>query len=270
MTACVNAIVLILTTHARAAGDDTLRTTVVDTLPAEARLASAVARYLEGDVAAARTELQALLANGPSLPPEVRSEALAYLGDILYSEQGAEASRSVFEALLREAPDYRLDPYAHPAPVCAWVEQVARDLQARAVVIVPPVLATSPPPSPPRFTYDVLIPGGFHALRTGKPVLGASLAVVQTASAVVSIATRASIEAAFATQELRLTGEQDVAQPEAAATERLIWINRAAATAGWLAWGVPVAVEVARWSSGGNATASVRVTPGGVSVAGAF
>ncbi len=264
-------MLLVLTTSARAAGDDAPVAPVVDTVPAQApaeRLASAVARYLEGDVAAARTELQALLASGPSLPPEIRREALAYLGDILYSEQGAEASRSVFEALLREAPDYRLDPYAHPAPVCAWVEQVARDLQARAVVIVPPVLDPSPPP--PRFAYDVLLPGGFHALRTGKPVLGASLAVVQTASAVVSIATRASIEAAFATQELRLTGEQDVAQPEAAATERLIWINRAAATAGWLAWGVPVAVELARWSSGGNATASVRVTPGGVSVVGAF
>ena len=270
MPASLSVILLLLTTSARAAGDDAPATPVVDPSPAEApaaRLASSVARYLEGDVAAARTDLQALLATGPSLPPEIRREALAYLGDILYSEQGAEASRSVFEALLREAPDYRLDPYAHPAAVCAWVEQVARDLQARAVVVVPPVL---PPPPTRRFAYDVLLPGGFHALRTGKPVLGASLAVVQTASAVVSIATRAAIEDAFATQDLRLTGEQDVAQPEASATERLIWINRAAATAGWLAWGVPVAVELARWSSGSDATAAVRLAPGGVSVAGTF
>ena len=227
----------------------------------EERLARATDAYLQGDAARARALLQTLLADGPSLPALVRREALAYLGDILYSEQGAEASRSVFESLLRESPDYRMDPYVHPAPVCAWVETVRADVRSRvapgaAVVVAGPVDARAAPT--PAFPVEALLPGGVHLFRAGRPRAGSALAALQLGGFVLSAVTRARIDDAFASRE---------DDPDAVA--RLVWVNRGAAAVAWVAWGVPAAVEIVRWS-GGRRAAAVRVEAGAMRVEGTF
>ncbi|HND33599.1 MAG TPA: hypothetical protein PLA94_26550, partial [Myxococcota bacterium] len=58
--------------------------------PTEARqkLQEAVQHYLDGDATGARQMLSVLLGFGPDLEVNVRKEALVWLADILYSEEG--------------------------------------------------------------------------------------------------------------------------------------------------------------------------------------
>ncbi|MEN9787476.1 MAG: hypothetical protein RLZZ299_2740 [Pseudomonadota bacterium] len=215
---------------------------------ARARLHEATARYLQGAPAEARVLLQAVLADGPSLPADVRQEALATLGDILFSEQGPEASRGVFLALLREAPAYRLDPFVHPPAVCAQVEQIRAELAAAATP--PPVAAATPSPAPP-FPWAALVPGGAHAFASGRIAQGATIAAVQTAGLVVSVWTHAAIGTAFNDQP----DDKD-------SVVRTIWLNRVSATAAWLAWGVPLAIETVAWRERRNAAREAPDAPG--------
>ncbi len=224
---------------------------------ARAQLDAAIQLYLQGAPQEARAHLQTVLARGPALPTSVRVDALAYLGDILYSEQGPEASRSVFQALLREAPDYRLDPFAHPAVVCAWLETVRADLRAAALPRPPAAPARAP------FPTLALLPGGVHAFAAGRTVEGATLATLQATGLVVSIVTRASIDRAFQEKP----DDKD-------AVVRTIWWNRGSVALGWGAWAIPLAVETVRWQRAGARTATVglsaTVSPNGIALRGSF
>jgi hypothetical protein len=224
---------------------------------ARAELDAAIQLYLQGAPQQARARLQAVLARGPALPTSVRADALAYLGDILYSEQGPEASRSVFQALLREAPEYRLDPFAHPAVVCGWLETVRADLRAAALPRAPL------PPARPPFPALALLPGGVHAFAAGRTVEGATLATLQATGLVVSIVTRASIDRAFQEQP-----------DDKEAVVRTIGWNRASVALGWSAWALPLAVETVRWQRAGVQTpkgsVSATVSPTGVALRGTF
>ncbi len=212
---------------------------------ARARLQDATTRYLQGAPAEARVLLQAVLAEGPDLPADVRQEALATLGDILFSEQGPEASRGVFLALLREAPAYRLDPFVHPPAVCAQLELIRADLASASVP--PPATPTAPPPP---FPWTALLPGGANAFGSGRRVEGATIALVQAAGLVASVWSKAAIETAFVEQP----DDKD-------SVARTIWLNRASATAAWLAWGVPLAIETVAWR---ERRAAARPTPANV------
>jgi hypothetical protein len=79
-----------------------------------------------------------------------------------------------------------------------------------------------------------------------------------------------AIEDAFAKRDLAQTGGEDVALPEREDIARLVWINRGAATVGWLAWGLPATVELARWSSSRSRQTSLQVDPTGVALRGSF
>ena len=221
------------------------------------QLDAAIQLYLQGAPQEAKAQLQSVLARGPALPTDVRADALAYLGDILYSEQGPEASRSVFQALLREAPDYRLDPFAHPAVVCAWLETVRADLRAAALPR-PPTVPTRPP-----FPALALLPGGVHAFAAGRTIEGATLATLQATGLVVSIVTRASIDRAF----------QEKPSDKDAVVRTIGW-NRASVALGWSAWAIPLAIETVRWQRSGPRAPSVgvsaTVSPGALTLHGSF
>jgi hypothetical protein len=176
----------------------------------------------------------------------------------------------VFEALLREAPEYRMDPYVHPPAVCAWVEVLRGEARARSVAsMARPLTPDGPPVSqareastavalPRTFPVAALVPGGVHLFRAGRPWAGATLASVQLGGLAVSVVTRARIDDAFATRS---------DDPDTVA--RWVWINRGAATAAWLAWGVPAVVELARWSGTAGGT-RIGAGPSGVRVDGTF
>ena len=190
-------LALLLAAVSRAAGDDAPASpnepvVAVDPPPAPppdaaAMVDAAVAEYLAGRPAEARARLQGVLAIGPDLPPAVRRRALAYLGDILYSEEGPTASKSVFDALLREDPTFRLDPFEHPADVCRYVDQL-RD-PVRLPVEPPPVT----PRPPPRYPVALLMPGGVPYFRDGRTGAGVAVASVQAVTLAGSFVTYALV-----------------------------------------------------------------------------
>ncbi len=224
-------------------------------LDAPRRLEIALEAYQAGDPGAARDRLTELLADGPALPPAVRQEALAYLGDILYFEEGSEAARNTFLALLSEAPAYTLDAFRHPPEVCSYFEQVRASL-APALPDPKP-----PPPRAPRWPARVLIPGGIMYFENGQTNAGLLVGGLQLAGASVTWATY-----------LRLTRTADGAEggvddPDAWLTTRRV--NWVAGAVGTLAYVTPIVVETVLWSRE-RAAFRATLTPTGVEVEGRF
>jgi hypothetical protein len=211
-----------------------------------AMLDDAIATYLGGDPAGARDELRRVLATGPSLPPDIRNRALAYLGDILYSEEGPAAARDVFESLLLEAPDYQMDPFEHPPEVCRYFEELRGAVQPQ-----------KPPPLPrdrEKWPALVLVPGGTYYFSKGQPVPGAIFGGLQVGGAAVSFATYLTISSAFNTNH---------AASDFQNVDRLIAVNRVAAGVGWLSYALPIVIETAAWDRRQRTLAvSLSVSPG--------
>jgi hypothetical protein len=231
-----------------------------EVVDARARLADAIQRYLAGDTPGARDELRALLAEGPTLPPDVRREAMAYLGDLLYAEQGEGAAKPIFESLLAEAPNFPMDPFKHPPEVCGYFEDLR---EARRVALLPvPV----PTPEPTPFPLLALAPGGVHWFVDGKPLVGTLVLVAQAGTAAASIVTYAEIQ-----DELKSLPDGDFPEggnERRAEFERLVWVNRAASTAFWVAYAAPVIVETTAW--GAARQVRLQVGPSSVAVTGTF
>lgn len=220
-------------------------------LDPEARLAGAIRLYLAGDPAAARTELQGVLAVGPALDPTLRRKAMAYLGDILYAEQGPEASRSTFESLLAESPDFVMDPFEHPPEVCAYFE----DLRRRTVTIAPPT-----PPTAEKWPWQVMLPGGAYYFTEGRPLPGVVFGTLQLAGLGVSVVTYV---------QLRDDYREELGRGELDDFNRLVAINRAAAAVGWVSYVLPLAIETTSWTQR-RARVAVTVSPSTVTFTGSF
>jgi hypothetical protein len=223
---------------------------------ARAEVERAARLYAEGDPAQARALLQALLAAGTDLPSALRAEALAWLGDILYGEDGASAAAGVFRTLLDEAPTWRMDPYVHPPEVCAFFADLQRERERPVVTEPPPVVR---PERIEPFSAAVFVPGGYLQFRRGRVVSGVTVATVQAASLGVS-----------AWMYLQLSGAADVEQrsDEASARRDLQFANWTVAGVGWLAYLVPIAVEASR--AGSAPPLRVAFGPAAVRVTGAF
>ncbi len=207
---------------------------------AEARekLQAAVQHYLDGDAARARQMLSTLLGFGPDLEVNVRKEALVWLADILYSEEGEKAARNALEALLSEDPDYTLDSFAHPPELSRFFEQMKAE--RKTVENVPP-----PPPPPPKlrpFPLLVFLPGGVYYYVNGQPWVGVTLSTVQVASVAGSAALFVQLSELPA--EVEPTDEDQVNRARG-----LRALNWTIATAGWLSLAVPILVESGRWGT---------------------
>ena len=206
---------------------------------ARQKLQEAVQHYLDGDATRARQMLSTLLGFGPDLEVNVRKEALVWLADILYSEEGDKAARNALEALLSEDPDYTLDSFAHPPELSRFFEQMKAE---RKVVVTP----TPPPPPPPQklrpFPLLVFLPGGVYYYVNGKPWVGATLTTVQVASVAGSAALFVQLSELPA--EVEPTEEDQVGRAQS-----LRALNWTLATAGWLSFAVPILVETGRWGT---------------------
>ncbi|MFZ5479210.1 MAG: tetratricopeptide repeat protein [Myxococcota bacterium] len=226
---------------------------------ARGRLAEAIQLYLAGDSAGARAGLTDLLAAGPTLPPDVRQEALAYLGDLYYTQEDASKARPIFESLLAEAPDFPMDPFKHPPEVCGYFEDLR---EARRAALRPPVLP--PPPVKVPYPWLALAPGGVHWFADGKPLVGTIVLVTQAGTAAASIVTYGEVQAQ------RKRHDPDFYGDEEARTEfaQLLWLNRAAGAAFWVAWATPAIVETTSW--GRAQKVSLQVGPTSVAVTGSF
>lgn len=230
-------------------------------LSPEQQLEAAVSDYLEGRPAEARAGLQAVIAVGPELPVAVRRRAMAFLGDILYSEEGPEASRSVFEALLREDPSFRLDPYEHPVEVCRYVASLRPTPSAPAQVPVPVVPPPSAPAPAPPFPALAFVPGGAVYFESGRPGVGVAVAGIQTATVATSVVTFAMLADAYGRVQ-----EDDAGDESRFAG--LYVANRVSTVAAWAALVVPPLLETARW--GRLRAVELRATPAGVEARGTF
>lgn len=219
---------------------------------AEAQLASAIRAYAQGDIDGARAQLQALLAAGPNLPPKVRTSALAYLGDVLYSEEGAEAARPILSALLDEAPGFVMDPFEHPEPVCRYFDTLRA---ARASATVTATWTRGPPP------YWSLVPGGLHWYAQDEIATGMAITLTQAGLLVGNVvlyqtlATRPKVD------------PDDPDEDNAYQAHRLA--NNMAAGAFIASLLVPPAIEFARWSTE-RPPVGVSVGPGALLVHGSF
>lgn len=226
------------------------------TPPGDARteLDAAIQAFLDGDTADAKTRLQGLLARGPELEAPIRRDALAYLGDILFTEDGAPAARNVLEALLDEDGEYRMDPIKHPPEVCAFFE----DLRLSRIPVAPP-LKIEPPKRRP-FPYLALLPGGVYYYTDHKPVTGVVVGGLQLGALVTNVVLYSQI------QNHALVPRDD---PDAEAEfNRLVAGADIAAAAAWLSWIVPATVEVGRWAT--PTRVQVGVGPGSVVLTGQF
>ncbi|MDP2311621.1 MAG: tetratricopeptide repeat protein [Pseudomonadota bacterium] len=226
-------------------------------------LSHAIQQYLAGDAAAARAELQVLLAQGPSLAPEVRREALLWLGDLLYAEGGPDAARNVFESLLGEAPDYPIDRFAHSPEVVAFFEGL------RATVVAkPPPRPPELDPEPTPWPWTVLLPGGVGYFIDKKPLAGAIVGGLQVAGFTVSVATYLELRDSYP-GDYPNPAQFPEEHPEALDTFRTLeTVNRVSVAAAALAYLVPIPIETGVWA--GRRRVTMYVGPTSVAFSGRF
>lgn len=261
-------VVLALVESAAATEGPAAEAPPADAPPAEAApevdprqaLDAAVALYAEGSTVAARVRIQEILALGPSLDSAVRVDALAWLGDILFVEQGLDAAREPFAALLAEDPDYHLDRFTHADAVVDAFEQVRASL--RPPVTVPPPLVR-PDPSP--WPWLCLVPGGAVYYPQKRVGVGLAFGGAQALGFGASLWSRVEMQ-----QVQKRASDVRENDPEVERLQgqydRLKAVNVAAVVVGWGAYLTPVVWETSRW----GATATVGVGPGGVRVGGRF
>lgn len=231
--------------------DDDGTPTSMTRLPSDPReaLAVAITSWQDGLPGLAKDQLQAILAIGPKLDPEVRSDTLAYLGDILLSEGGAAPARSTFETLLDGDPDYVMDPLQHAPEVCSFFEDLRL---ARA--------SAAGKRSRRPFPWLALVPGGLYYYTAHKPVLGVVVGGLQVSALVANVVMYSQL------QSTDLIQRDDVAGGEA--FTRLTVATDVTAGVAWLSWIVPASVEVTRWATPPPVT--VGVGPGTVQLTATF
>lgn len=224
-----------------------------------AALGHAIQQYLAGNAPEARTELQVLLARGPSLAPEVRREAMLWLGDLLFAEGGPDAARNVFETLLSEAPRYPIDRFAHAPEVVAFFESLRAPMLARPV--------EPQPRAPEPWPWMVLLPGGIGFFVDEKPLAGAVVGGLQAASLGLSIATYVELQRTYPDGGQFM--EEDPERLEKLATfKTLVTVNRVSVSAAALAYLLPIPIETGVWA--GRRRLTMYVGPTTVTFAGQF
>lgn len=223
----------------------------------EARLESARFAYAQGRTSEARDQLRDLLSDGPALPAPVRQDALAYLGDILFSEEGQSAAEPFFRALLDEAPRYMMDPLQHPDEVSRYFETLRPRTQPFDVTVVKPTLPPPPEPAP----WLALAPGGVYYFAHGKAGTGVTIAGIQAALLVSNLVLITQVRELDAVH----SGTDEVSEWRA-----LELATDLTAGAFYFSLVLPPAIEFGRWGVDRPPPPRLGVGPGGVSLSGTF
>ena len=204
----------------------------------------------------ARARLREILSEGRNLPDAVRQDALAYLGDILFSEDGASAADPFFRSLLDEAPRYVMDPLQHPDEVARHFESLRpRSAPIDVLVVRPPPSAPTPPP------WLALAPGGVYYFAQGKPGTGAAVAASQATLLVGNF---------ILIGQLRDLGNVHAGTDEEADWRALELASNLTAGAFYLSLLLPPAIEFGGWDIARRSVARVAIAPGAVTVTGSF
>lgn len=171
---------------------------------AEERLDQAVRAYQQGRPEEARVALASLV-NDPDLSDrELRQQARVYLGEVLYVQGQEDAAFKVFEIVLLEDPDYRVDPFRHPPDVCGFFEVV----RASTTALAPrPNLAQPLPTRPPASAWAGF---GVYQRAHGDRRLANTLLIGQTALGLASAGGYAWI-----TSQRHYSGQAELARLQA-------------------------------------------------------
>lgn len=136
-------------------------------------LDDAVRSYMEGAYDDSQNKLATILNSPEVTDRETRIKALTFLGEVLYVSGKSEAAWDAYQNLLREYPDYTLDPFVHPPDVVAFFNTV----RAATVSLRPsPVVIPTEPPAFPRVG---LLPFGIYQFTHDEPIRGSLLAAGQ-------------------------------------------------------------------------------------------
>lgn len=215
--------------------------------------------YLAGETSQARRVLLAVLVDRETLSPADRQDALAWLGDIQFAEQGITAAKSVMANLLAENLDYAMDPVQHPPEFCDAFEGLRADLRAAA----PRLVAKHPYP------WELGLPFGIGYFIDAKPLPGVVFGTLQAGGLVASIATRVRMSTMKTSGDPPGIDELDEEATKEFLTARSV--NLTSVCIGWGAWGIPFIVETARWSgSRGPRVTQIELRGNGLGVAGTF
>lgn len=158
-------------------------------LTAASPLEPAQAAYQSGELAQARTQLEALLYPLRLEGEVLESEAHLLLAATYHAQE--DASRAEHEAVLGLAArqDTKLDPLLYPPDFIAFVERVRTVHRERIAALAAerhrPILVPSPAPTPPSKGW-YLVPFGVGHFQHGRTTRGTVLAITQGTCAAVS------------------------------------------------------------------------------------
>ncbi|MFN7143224.1 MAG: hypothetical protein ACK4YP_05565, partial [Myxococcota bacterium] len=173
-------------------------------------------------------------------------------------------ARNVFEALLSEAPNYPIDPFAHSPEVVAFFEEVRRSLAEPPPPLPPDEPLELPEPRREPWPWRAAVPGGVGYFIDGKPVAGTVAGGLQLAGLGLSVATYIQLRESYPNG-----GEFPEENPGALEEWRtLLWVNRGAVAVAWLSYLTPLVVETGGWA--GKRRLSVAVGPTTVTFSGRF
>lgn len=225
--------------------------------PASHRIDAAVSLYLAGETAQARRILQGVLVDGGTLVAEDRQDAMAWLGDIQFAEQGISAAQSVLASLLAENPNYSMDPMVHPPEFCEAFERLRADVRS-----------TTPSGAKVPYPWQMGLPFGIGYFLDGRPRAGVIVGSVQVAGIVTSFAAEAEL------MSIRKVGVLEGDEAGATRYRVIRTIGEVGGVGAWLAWGVPIVIETASWSAARRpakvTVTSLELRPDGVVIAGSF
>ena len=160
-----------------------------DSLPdPQTRLDDAVRLYMSGDLVGARTGLTDLLNDDSISERELRVRARIYLGEVLYVEGQRAAAWDAFRVIIREQPDFHLDPYEHPPDIVEFYETVRAATTTLDDRFPPHDTLPLIPEDNPSFPLWGVLPFGAYQIAHDRPVRGSLLALGQVATGAVSVA----------------------------------------------------------------------------------
>lgn len=153
-------------------------------------LAEAKEQYVRGEHDDALVQFEALRARATAtqdVPPAIRDDVLAYLGEIRYILGDYETARGLFRELLAANPSYTMSPLNHPITIVGAFESVRSEIPSRFDPPEEPVVLRKIP----AWGY---LPLGAPQFAQGQVAKGTAYALVQAGAAATTIAVLGNLQ----------------------------------------------------------------------------